>query len=198
MNYRWRFITLLVFTFVAMTLVGCGGDDGEKTSGGEPGTNSDPTAPTGTLDTSTLLPPTHTPLPPPPRERLEPEGDPYNFEPPFSVGDFVRQTLRGNATAVQAGGQQATYRNDSETIVLKIYHFNRTADAIATVEDTLNASNIVAEVGESYISPAVTFGVVQDKHGAYLAAWSNYHWAFMITAPDSLDALNVFLESFAY
>ena len=198
MNHRWRFITLLILTLFAITLAGCGGDDGGKTSGDETGTNGDPTASTGTLDTSTPLPPTNTPLPPPPRERPEPEGDPYTFEPPFSVGNFVRQSLRGNPTAVQAGGQQATYRRDNETIVLKIYHFNRTADAVATVEDALHASNIVAEVGESYTSPAVTFGVVQDKHGAHLAAWSNYRWAFLITAPDSLDALNAFLDTFAY
>jgi hypothetical protein len=44
----------------------------------------------------------------------------------------------------------------------------------------------------------VSYGIVQDRHGAYTAAWNNRRWVFIATASGSLDALNGFLEAFAY
>ncbi|MBN1566039.1 MAG: hypothetical protein JXA10_19525 [Anaerolineae bacterium] len=189
MNHRWRLSALCIIVLVALVLAGCG-DDKKDSSGGN-GEAADPNAPTSRL-------PTSTPLPPPPREREEPAVDPYEFEPPFSVGNFVRESLRGNATAVNTGGLQATYRRENEVIVLKVYHFGQTVNAITTVEDTLNASTIVTQVSEIYTSPRVNFGIVQDKHGAYIAAWNHYKWAFIVSTSGSLDTLNAFLDIFQY
>jgi hypothetical protein len=209
-NRRWWSIALLSIALPLFLLVGCGGgDDGDSPSGGETASPEGPISGSNTPEVNatasvesppspTPVPPTYTPVPPPPRERLLPEGEPYAFEPPFSVGDFVRQTLRGNATATGAGGQLATYRRDTETIVVQVYRFDLTSGAIATVESVLNASTIVAQVGESYSSPAVTFGLVEDQHGAYLAAWNHYQWVFLVSTPDSLDVMNGFLRDFPY
>jgi hypothetical protein len=207
---RWWSITVLSTALLMIMLVGCGGDDdGDSPSGGDATSTAGPIAAVGGPEADatgsvqsppspTPIPPTHTPVPPPPRERLLPEGEPYAFEPPFSVGDFVRQTLRGNATATRAGGQQATYRRDTETIVVQVYRFDLTSEAMATVESALNASTIVAQVEEPYSSPAVTFGLVQDQHGAYLAAWNHYQWVFLVSTPESLDVMNGFLNDFPY
>lgn len=199
----WRMILIaILFVFV---LAGCGDDDGEKatpsdSAGGDssPTASLDPDASPDSPSASTAIPPTYTSVPGPPREREEPEGDPYSFQAPFSVGNFVRQSLRGNVTSVQAGGQQVIYRHDDTTIVLTVYHFDQTPKATATVKDMLNAPTVVTQVGEIYESPVVTFGVVQDKHGTYLAAWNHYKWAFLVTGSGSLDALNVFLDDFPY
>jgi hypothetical protein len=79
-------------------LAGCGGDKHDQKDDNVPAQGqSDATrAPQAT---ATMRRPTVTPHAPAPRSMPTPEGDPYAFEAPFSAGNFVRQTLRGNAVS---------------------------------------------------------------------------------------------------
>jgi hypothetical protein len=133
-----------------------------------------------------------------PRDRAVPSGDPYDFEAPFSVGTFVRQTTHGNVTSTQLGGLQATYQQGTDSAVLTVYHFDRPDQAIQTVQFALEQASIAQEIGTPYFSPNVAFGVAQDRRGGYLAAWSRDGWCYLLQITGSPDALNAFLDAFPY
>ena len=163
-------------------LVGCGSNKGgdSRTGGGQ--------SPAGQ----------GTPLAPAPRSRALPSGTPYDFEAPFSVGTFVRQTMRGNVTATQSGGLQATYAQGTNDAVLTVYHFDQPDQAVRTVQFALGQTSLVRLVGTPYYGPDVAFGIAQDRRGGYLAAWSHGGWCFLVQTTGSLDVLQTFLDPFPY
>jgi len=187
---RWTMIGLLV---VSLVLAACGGDD----DGGDNGGDTAPSAPGNPTAAGTLAP-TATTRPPAPRSKAEPEGEPYDFEAPFSVGSFTRESMQGRAVSAQTGGLQATYQSGDDTIVLTAYHLDDADQAVATVRFALEAGSIIDLLEPPYYGPAASFGVALDRHGGYLAAWSHNEWCFLATSNGSLDALNNFLEGFPF
>ncbi len=114
------------------------------------------------------------------------------------MGAFVQQQVRGHATGLATGGLQATYLAQQDTLVLTVYYVDDPEQAINAVRGALESSSI-ARVVETphYLSPAA-YGIVQDRQGSYLAAWSHYGWVFIVRTPTSLDALKRFMETFPY
>jgi hypothetical protein len=182
-----KLVVVLALMGMAIILAGCG-DKKEKDNkaGGTP-----------TVDGSTPVP-TQTVRPPAPRSRPLPDGEPYAFEAPFSVGNFVRQHMDGRAVSAPTGGLQATYYDGVSSVVLTVYRFDQPEEAVKTVEFTLDSGSAVQDMVPLYSGPAVAYGVVQERQGGYLAAWSHYEWCFLVSTSGSLDVLNVFLDSFPY
>jgi hypothetical protein len=141
--------------------------------------------------------PTATPRPSAPRNRTVPDGDPALFEAPFNVGQFIRQTAQGRTVGTETGGVQATYTHNADTIVLTVYYFDDPAQAINTVQYVLENKN-VTPVTELFSLTPISYGIVQDQRGGYLAAWSHYGWAFIVRTPAALDTLNGFLDAFPF
>jgi hypothetical protein len=179
-------------------LAGCGGKDKPKqTNANTPASGQSDT--TGTPQpTATMRRPTVTPHAPAPRSMPTPEGDPYAFEAPFSAGDFIRQTLRGNAVSERAGGMQATYKRDRDTVALTIYHFEQPEKAIETVRFVLEGSSVTRIIETPYYGPTVAYGVVQVRSGATMAAWSHYGWAFIAQGTGSTTVIRDFLGVFPF
>jgi len=183
-------VLVLALVGTVIVLAGCG-DKKEKTDR--------PPNDTPTVGVSESTPvPTATVRPPAPRNRPLPDGEPYAFEAPFSVGNFVRQKMDGRAVSAPTGGLQATYSDGVSSLVVIAYRFDQPEDAVKTVEFTLESGSAVQEVVPLYSGPSVAFGVVQERQGGYLAAWSHYEWCFLVKTPNSLDVLNLFLDSFPY
>lgn len=174
---------------LVMVLVGCGGDKDKKEATG--GNGGGPVSYTGVTATVT-------PLPPAPRAKTLPSGDPNLFEAPFSVGQYVRQSIKGKPTAPAAGGQRATYRAGDTVAALTVYRFDEADQALAAVRTALTGSTIVQQVDKPFYGPAAAFGVAQDRFGGYVVAWSQYEWYFQVRMLGSLTDLNAFLEMFPY
>jgi hypothetical protein len=178
-------------------LAGCGGDkhdqkDDNVSAQGQSDTTRAPQA------TATMRRPTVTPHAPAPRSMPTPEGDPYAFEAPFSAGNFVRQTLRGNAVSERGGGMQATYKREDDTVALTIYHFDQPEKAIETVRFVLEGSSVTHIVETPYYGPTVAYGIVQVRSGATMAAWSHYGWAFIAQGTGSTTVMADFLQVFPF
>jgi hypothetical protein len=178
-------------------LAGCGGDkhdqkDDNVSAQGQSDTTRAPQA------TATMRRPTVTPHAPAPRSMPTPEGDPYAFEAPFSAGNFVRQTLRGNAVSERGGGMQATYKREDDTVALTIYHFDQPEKAIETVRFVLEGSSVTHIVETPYYGPTVAYGIVQVRSGATMAAWSHYGWAFIAQGVGSTTVMADFLQVFPF
>jgi hypothetical protein len=187
-------IGLLLITLVA----GCGGknkQDQKDTNTPVPGPSATPRAP---QPTATIRRPTVTPHAPAPRSLPTPEGDPYAFEAPFSAGNFVRQTMRGNAVSERVGGLQTTYKRDQDIVALTIYHFEQPEKAIETVRFALDGSSVTHIVETPYYGPTVAYGVVQVRSGAIMAAWSHYGWAFIAQGTGSASVISDFLQVFPF
>jgi hypothetical protein len=172
----------LLLVILGLMLVACGSSQSGNTPAG--GGESSPAR--------------ATPRAPAPRSKAVPSGDPYDFEAPFSIGTFVRQTMHGNVTSTQLGGLQATYAQGSDNAVLTVYYFTLPDQAVQTVQFALGQTSIARAVGTPYYSSDVAFGVAQDRRGGYLAAWSHGGWCFLAQTTGSLDALNAFLDAFPY
>jgi len=181
----------LVLIVMGIVLVGC---SDKKSKNDKPPDSGTPSA--GVNGAAPV--PTATTRPPAPRTRPLPDGEPYAFDAPFSVGNFVRQKMDGRAVSAPTGGLQATYFDGASTIVVKAYHFDQPEDAVKTVEFTLESGSAAQVITPLYSAPAVAFGVIQDRHGGYLAAWSHYEWCFLVSTSNSLDVLNLFMDSFPY
>lgn len=190
----WRWLAVILV--LAGLLAGCGGDD--SSSGGNGGSSGGDTALAPTANSGVVFPTvvaTATMRPPAPRARLLPEGDPILFEVPFSSGNYTRQILSGRPTATHAGGQRATYQAGDTTVALTVMYFADPAQAVEAVRYVLDGATITNVVGDPYFSPAVAFGVAQDRHGNQIAAWSQYNWYFLARSTGNLDS---FLEVFPY
>jgi hypothetical protein len=176
-----RLVGGVLLAILWLGLVGCGGKSSKNPVGG-----GQPSPGQATLRA------------PAPRDKAVPSGAPYDFEAPFSVGTFVRQTMHGNVTSVQLGGLQATYAQGSDNAVLTVYYFSLPDQAVQTVQFALGQASMARAVGTPYYSPDVAFGVAQDRRGGYLAAWSHGGWCFLAQTTGSLDVLNAFLDAFPY
>jgi hypothetical protein len=194
---RW-WIWMLLIGLIVAALAGCGGGDKKDKNGDQPDQTDGPGAVTPSQATVTPRGPTPTPRDPSPRSEALPVGDPYAFEAPFSAGNFVRQTMRGNATSARTGGLQATYQLDQDVIAVTVYRFEQPQEAVDTVQFVLEGSSVTGTVETPYYGPTVAYGVVQVRSGAYMAAWSHYEWVFIAQTSTSLDALNAFLQVFPY
>ncbi|MBN1201665.1 MAG: hypothetical protein JXJ20_07415 [Anaerolineae bacterium] len=173
---------------LGMLLAGCNGDDdGAKNGGGD-----QPTADVRATG------PTSTPRPPAPRNRSLPSGDPYDFEAPFSVSEYVRESTRGHVTSHATGGLQASYRNNGAIVALTVYHFETLEQAAETARFTLDSASLTGFVEEVYDSPTVVYAIAQDRHGGYVAVWTHYEWVYIAQTPDDLDGLRAFMEAFPY
>ncbi len=165
-----------------LLLAGCGGKKGSTHSGG--GQLSAPGAATSRS--------------PAPRSRPLPAGKPYDFETPFSAGQFVRQAMRGRATATQTGGLQTTYQQGGTVVVVTAYYFDTPEEAGATVRFALASATLTQIVEGPFDSRAVVYGIAQDRNGGYVAAWSHNGWCFLARTTGSLEALQEFLGAFPY
>ncbi len=174
---------------LVLVLAACGGgDDGGNGDGAA-------TAPPADTTPGRVAP---TPRPPAPRLKLLPEGEPRDFEAPFSVGEFIRQSVRGQPTANRSGGQRATYRAGDRAVTLSVYHFERPEDALDAVRFALEGSTIDALLSDPYFSPTVAYGVARDRHGNHLAAWSQYGWYYLARVSGGPEDLAAFMEVFPY
>jgi hypothetical protein len=106
--------------------------------------------------------------------------------------------MTGNPAGTQTGGLQAAYTGDNGGAVLTVYHFSTPEQAVESVRFALESSSIVEQVDKPFYDPVVAYGLVRDRHGAYLAVWSHYEWFFMVRTTGDLDALNTFMETFPY
>lgn len=194
---RWWMMTGLLL--LVIVLAACGGNDEESPSGGAGGNPTAAPAVNTVATAPTLTPvPTSTPRPSSPRSLSEPDGDPQAFEAPYSAGGFVRETAAGNAVSPQTGGLRVTYKHSGGTIVLTVYHFTTVAEATQTVEFTLSASSIDTLLDDMYTAPASAFGIAQDRHGGYIAAWSRNQWAYIARTTGERAVLDEFLSVFPY
>ena len=176
-----------------IVLAACGGSSGSGDTSPVPNTPSP-----GTAATYVFTGPTATPRAPAPRNRVVPEVAAYDFEVPFTVGAFVQQQAQGHATGLATGGLQVMYLQQQNLVVLTVYHFSDPEQAINTVRGALESSSIVRAIETPhYLAPAA-YGIVQDRQGGYLAAWSHYGWVFIVRTPTALDALNSFMAAFPY
>ncbi len=188
---------LVIGALLIAVLAGCGGgNDKQKDKQTETTAQSQDDA--TSQPTATMRRPTVTPHAPAPRSLPTPEGDPYTFEAPFSAGDFVRQTMRGNAVSERAGGMQATYKRDQDTVALTVYHFEQSEKAIETVRFVLDGSSVTQIIETPYYGPTVAYGVVKVRSGAIMAAWSHYEWAFIAQSSGSDTVMDDFLEVFPF
>lgn len=187
-----RSIKILILVVLLILLAGCGGGDNDKDEDSSSG------------ETPVVNTPESTPVPqttfyaPAPRSHALPDVKPYDFEAPFSVATFIRQSAQGRTTSPGNGGLQATYQQDQNSVVMTVYHFETADEAARTVQFTLQSGSMVRMVEPIYVGPAIVFGIAEDRHGGYLAAWSHESWCFLVATPNGLDVLNSFLESFPY
>jgi hypothetical protein len=178
---------VLILVMFMLAAAGCGGNDDDKKEGGD------------TPPSTTIITPAPTEVSEPaPRSHTLPEVAPYDFEAPFSVSTFVRQSAQGRPTSTGTGGLQATYQLEQNIVTLTIYYFATADEASRTAQFALKSGSMVEMVEPLYVGPAITFGIAQDRHGGYLAAWSHEGWCFLVATPNGLDILNSFLESFPY
>jgi hypothetical protein len=197
---RWWLKALLTGLVIVLALAACGGgdDDGED-AGGNGGEAGDVTAPTATnVPPTVVYVPSPTPRPPAPRSNPVPEGEPYDFEAPFSVGEFVRQTVRGKTVSIQTGGQTASYQRGTSGALLTVYYFEDIQQAIDTVRFALEGGNVAEVIGEPYFTPNVSFGQARTRQNSFLAAWSNNNWCYLLTVNGTQEDLAAFLEVFPY
>ena len=185
---RWLVLGGLI---VALVITACGGDDNDTDNGGGNGERP----PTSGQIAPTKVFPTRVPSP---RTRPQPVGEPVDFEAPFSVGQFVRQTTQGRSTATRTGGLQAIYNQDQTSITLNVYHFDTLEQAVETVKFALGSATITQMVATPEYFSYASYGVAQDRHGAYIVAWSNEKWAFLVRTSGDLNTLNSFLDAFPY
>ena len=187
-NMRQLMVVLVLLVGMGV-LAGCGGDDG-----------GDADAPPDTgVNEATLVPtPTFTPRAPAPRNKALPAGDPAAFEAPFSVAEYVRQTVQGRPDLPQQGGQVAAYRKDVIDVLVTVYRFEDIERALESVRFTLEGSTIEASVGEPFYGPTVAYGVARDRQGNHIAVWSNDEWFFLVRSSGSVDDLQNFLDFFPY
>jgi len=133
------------------------------------------------------------------RSKPAPEAAPEVFEAPFSVGQFVRQVVRGRATAPQDAGHMAIYQGGGDTVVLNVLYMPTAAEAVTTARYALEGSHpAMRPVFLPIYSLERSFGMAQDPQGGYLAAWPNGRWGFTARADKSSAALNAFLAFFPY
>jgi hypothetical protein len=191
-------IGLLLITLLITLLAGCGGKDKQDQKNNNTPGQSETTPTRAPQPTATMRRPTITPHAPAPRSLPTPEGDPYAFEAPFSAGNFVRQTMRGNAVSARLGGMQATYKRDQDAVALTIYHFEQPQQAIDTVRFVLEGSSVTHIIETPYYGPTVAYGVVQVRSGAIMAAWSHYGWAFIAQGTGSTTVISDFLQVFPF
>lgn len=183
---------------MGVILAACGGG-GDEDGGGTPtGSGAVTPAPSAVPGSGFVTDAPYTPRPPAPRSRALPEGDPYAFEAPFSVGTAVRQTLRGSPVSAQTGGQQATYLAGQDTLVLTVYFFEEVSQAMDTVRFALASDSLVQMVGQPYDGPTIVYGIAEDRRGGMLAAWNHEGWCFLVQTTGPLETLNPFLEAFPY
>lgn len=192
---RW----IVVMAALLVVLLAACGDDDQAGDGDAP---EDVTGQT-TIEGATAVPgtprPTSTLRPPAPRGLSVPQGDPQQFEAPFSAGAFVRESLAGNAVSPQTGGQRVSYLHpDGGHVRLTVYRFQTPTDAQRTVEHTLTSNQIDTLLEEPYYAPAVSYGVAQDAHGDYLATWSNDEWAYIARTSGERALLDEFLAVFPF
>jgi hypothetical protein len=180
---------------IALLLIALLGGCGGKNKPDQKNNNTAGDTPRAPQPTATVRRPTVLPAP---RSMPMPEGDPYTFEAPFSAGNFVRQTLRGNAVSERGGGMQATYKRDQDAVALTIYHFEQTQKAIDTVRFVLEGSSVTHIVETPYYGPTVAYGVVQVRNGATMAAWSHYGWVFIAQGTGSTTTITDFLHVFPF
>lgn len=183
---RWMLLLLTLITLaslMSLALAACGGDD----DGGD--TDDAPAAPADGGPAN---------RPPEVRSRPLPEGDPYAFTAPFSVGNFVQRSTTGRVTATQTGGLQAIYSNDSQQAVLTVYHFPTIELAQETVRFTLSSATISRVVEQPTYTTRSSFAMAQDRYGGAVAVWSRLEWVFIVRTTGGIEPLNQFLEVFPY
>lgn len=133
------------------------------------------------------------------RTQPAPQVEAALFEAPFSVGEFVRRSVRGRASATDTAGQMAVYSNGTDVVVLNVLYFPSSAEAVQTVRYTLEESDPTLQPVEPPLyNNQRSFGVSRDRHGGLTAAWTNGPWTFVARADRSGDALNAFLAKFSY
>jgi hypothetical protein len=177
---QYALISLLL---VALLVTACGKDDKKKDN-----SNNTDEESSATVAVSQS-----------PRGRGAPQADdPYLFEAPISVGEFVRDGMRGNPTAAQSGGLEATYRQGDNEVVLTMYYFDHTTEASDTARYILQSSTITSIIGEPYYSGMAVYGVAQDRYGSYIAVWSFDKWAYMARTTSGQDTLDAFMQEFPY
>lgn len=133
-----------------------------------------------------------------PRNKPLPQVEPFAFEAPLTAGEFRRQSVTGHTTSMQTGGQQATYSDESGSVLLTIYYLETTTEALDTVRFALSSTSLTTFIDGPTYSSRWSFGAAQDHFGAYLAAWSHENWVFMARTTDNLGVLQSFLNSFPY
>jgi hypothetical protein len=182
-----RWLAIIGVVVWAVWLAGCGGDDGDQ--------DADQSGPP---DQSDGLAVPASPTSPAPRWLPMPSGDPAAFQPPESLGEFRRDSMRDRATATQIGGLKATYQGWGEVLTLNVYYFGTPAQAQDTVRFMLEQRSIVQLVEPLYTDAEVAYGIGQGRQGGYLAAWSHDRWMFAVQTGGELEALYAFLEVFPY
>lgn len=193
---RWMMVVSILL--LVGLLAACGGGDQDASDTAPDATNEASVPATPTQRRGTPLP-TVTLRPAAPRSLPVPEGDPQQFEVPFSTGPFLRESLKGNPVSPQTGGQRGSYMHPGGGHVqITVYRFQSPNEAQRTVEFTLNGSGIDAVLGEPYYAPAVSFGLAQDQRGDYLAVWSNDEWVFIARTSGERALLDEFLAQFPY
>lgn len=133
-----------------------------------------------------------------PRNKPLPQVAPTAFEAPITAGEFRRQSVHGSTTAMQTGGQEATYTIESGTVRLTVYYFDTIDEALNTVRFTLSSTSLTQFIQEPRYSARWSYGVARDRFGAYVAVWSHDNWVFMVRTTDNLGVLQSFLNSFPY
>ncbi len=192
MIQRWIIRLMVVLVLI---LAACGGEDSKEDDRGD---NPAQTPSATRRPLPTPAGPTATPRDPAPRSESLPQVEPFDFEAPFSVGNFVRQSMRGNVTSERTGGLQASYLFDQNLVSLTVYYFEQADRAVETVRFVLEGSSVTGAVEPAYYGPTVAYGVVTLRSGGNLAAWSHYEWAFIAQTAGSADVLDEFLQSFPY
>ncbi|NDJ75181.1 MAG: hypothetical protein GYB65_02890 [Chloroflexi bacterium] len=187
-------------------LAACGGgDDDTDTDDTEPAGDETPAlAPTPTDESPPAAPtPTLNPdlRPAAPRSLPRPEGDPAEFAPPATVGDFQLQpATQGRPTAPT--GLRAEYRAGDLVAYLNVYYFDTPETARDNVYFSLNQPSVDRAAGMLYYdleNTAAAFGMAPlNRAQGSIATWSHYHWFFKVQTTGDLDSVNAFLDAFPY
>lgn len=123
---------------------------------------------------------------------------PGDFAAPDAIGGFVRESLRGSPLATGDGGSAAVYRGEGGSVLVSTFLFDSAEDAAATVRYTLSAPVIAARLDDSAGPARHGYGVARDRHGGYLAAWSDDGWVYVVRTTAGLDTLRRFLDAFPF
>jgi hypothetical protein len=193
MDHKQRIILVMgALLAVSMLLGGCGDDgDSDGANGDAPPAATQAAPGSGTVDESVQAS-----RPAEIRDRDAPPAEPREFEAPFSVGTYMRQSVTGQPAAPQMGGQQVVYQSGQVGVLLTAMHFDRTQEAVDSVRFALGSHNIVEYITRPYYDTDQAFGMVRDRTG-YLAVWSQGRWFFMARCSD-LGDLESFLDAFPY